>query len=340
MCSEEAAEAAGLRYVTDEMPGITRRRQGRGFSYVRSCGTVVRDAAERARIDAIVIPPAWTEVWICADRRGHIQATGRDDRGRKQYRYHPGWREERDADKFDRLADFGRMLPDLRTSVDADLRRRGLPRDKVLALIVSLLDRTLIRVGNDAYAVENDSYGLTTLRGEHVEVDAGRVRFDFTGKGGLDRQLALDDRRLAAIVHQCHALGGQELFAYEADGDVLDVGSDDVNRYLQRLTGSQITAKDFRTWGGSAIVTATLAMARPPERSRQVDAVVLSAIDVAAEVLGNTRAVCRSCYVHPAVPEAYRDGSLLALWQRSRGGGRLDRSESTLRNVLDSVGPP
>ncbi|CAN5814752.1 DNA topoisomerase IB [soil metagenome] len=332
--SRRAAEAAGLRYVTDTKPGLIRRRQGKGWSYRQADGSLVTDPAARARIGAIVIPPAWTDVWICRDPAGHSQATGRDGRGRKVYCYHPAWRELRDADKFDRLASFGAALPDLRAAVDADLRRRGLPEEKVLALVVRLLDDSLIRVGNDAYAEENGSYGLTTLLPEHVEVDADLVSFDFVGKSGLDHQVALADRRLARIIHACHELGGQELFAYETPDGPADVGSADVNAYLRRLTGDAVTAKDFRTWGGSAIATATLALSRLPEGDRDVDAVVLGAYDVAAELLGNTRAVCRACYVHPAVPAAYREGSLHEFWRRSRASTGLERKERALLKLL------
>ena len=301
--SLEAAAAAGLRYVTDEMPCIRRRRRGRGWEYTDPAGRRITDADERRRIDAIAIPPAWTEVWICPDPDGHILATGRDARGRKQYRYHPHWREARDETKFDHLGDFGRALPDLRRSSRAELSRRGLPREKVLALVVCLLDRTLIRVGNDEYAVANDAYGLTTVRGDHVEVDRGRVVFDFRGKGGAQWEVALQDPRLARLVQQCDELGGYELFAYEdADGHIVDVDSSDVNEYLRELTGDDITSKDFRTWGGTVEAAATLVAMGEPGSRREADRNVLAAIDRAAERLGNTRAVARASYVHPGSP--------------------------------------
>ena len=235
----DAATEAGLRYVSDELPGIRRVRRGRGFSYVDSGGQTVADPKVRARIEAIVIPPAWTEVWICAQADGHIQATGRDARGRKQYRYHTRWREFRDANKYDRLGEFGAVLPSIRTQVERDLARSGFPREKALALVVRLLDDTLIRVGNDEYAVSNESYGLTTLRPEHVEAFTDRVEFDFVGKGGLDRRITVHGRKLAKIVRQCSELGGQELFAYRDDArGVQDVGSADVNAYLGEITGA------------------------------------------------------------------------------------------------------
>jgi DNA topoisomerase-1 len=332
---EQVAVEAGLRYVSDLAPGIVRKKRGKGFSYERPDGTVITDPQERARIASIAIPPAWTDVWICPSADGHILATGRDARGRKQYRYHARWREVRDADKFGQLADFGAVLPDVRKAVDADLRRRGLPREKVLALVVKLLDETLNRIGNEAYAAENDSYGLTTLKPDHVEVQGDVLLFDFTGKSGLEHAVFLEDKQLARIVHQCHELGGQDLFAYQASGDVVDVTSTDVNAYLAELAGPGVTAKTFRTWGGTTIAAATLALDRPPETERQAEQAVLAAFDVASEVLGNTRAVCRSCYVHPVVPESYRSGDLANVWKRSRAGGELDRGERTVLKLLN-----
>ncbi len=331
---EAAAIDAGLCYVSDEQPGIRRQRRGKGFSYLAPDGTVIDDAATRRRIAAIAIPPAWTDVWICPSPPGHILATGRDARGRKQYRYHPRWREVRDSDKFEYLAAFGAYLPDVRAAVEGDLRRRGLPREKVLALVVKLLDETLIRIGNEAYAADNDSYGLTTLKGDHVEVDGDEMVFDFVGKGGLDREVRLSDRRLAELVHRCHELGGQDLFAYRSGGALIDVSSGDVNQYLRDLTGTDVTAKDFRTWGGTAKAAATLAIGRPPTSATQAEKSILAAYDVAAEVLGNTRAVCRSCYVHPVVPASYRTGELHEAWKRSRDGRGLDRSERTVLRLL------
>jgi DNA topoisomerase I len=331
-----AADEADLYYVTDEIPGLTRRRRGKGFSYHAPDGSTITDPGERARIEAIVIPPAWTDVWICPIPDGHILASGRDDRGRKQYRYHPRWREVRDTDKYDRLAAFGAMLPDLRRHLDGDLRRRGLPREKVLALVVQLLDETLIRVGNDTYAEANESFGLTTLRPDHVEVSSTTIEFDFVGKGGVERQLAVRDPRLARIVRQCHELRGQDLFSYrDEDGEVVNVGSSHVNAYLREIAGAEVTAKHFRTWGGTVTAAETLLEVAPPETDRDADANVLAAIDAAADTLGNTRAVCRSCYVHPAVPDAYRDGRLHEAWGSSREARWFRRAERTVLKVLE-----
>ncbi|MEJ7583763.1 MAG: hypothetical protein WKF43_06645 [Acidimicrobiales bacterium] len=331
---EAAAAEAGLRYVSDEAPGIRRKKRGKGFSYALPDGTVITNRGERARIASLAIPPAWTDVWICSRHDGHILATGRDDRGRKQYRYHPRWREVRDADKFGQLSAFGAGLPDVRRVVEADLARRGLPREKVLALVVKLLDTTLIRVGNESYAVENESYGLTTLKSDHVEVEGDTVAFDFVGKSGLEHALILEDRRLARIVHACHELEGQDLFTYRADGELFDVTSSDVNRYLADVAGTRVTAKDFRTWGGTASAAAALAVTRPPENDTQAGKSILAAYDVAAEVLGNTRAVCRSCYVHPVVPDAFRTGDLHVAWKRARARDGLSRVERTVLKLL------
>ncbi len=332
--SQASADSAGLRYVSDEVPGIVRRRRGKGFSYTLPDGTVLADADERARIAALAIPPAWTDVWICPAPDGHILATGRDDRGRKQYRYHPEWSRVRSEDKFGALPAFADALPCLRERVDADLRRRGLPREKVLGLVVRLLDRTLIRVGNDAYAAENESYGLTTMLPDHVEVNGACLAFDFTAKGGLDRTVYVEDARLAKIIHQVSELGGQELFSYQADGAVADVSSTDVNAYLRETIGAGITAKHFRTWGGTVSAAAALALTRPPETDAQADKAVLAAFDVAAEVLGNTRTVCRESYVHPAVPEAFTSGTLAELWPRSRATKHLSRQERLVQRLL------
>jgi len=332
---QEVAEAAGLRYTSDASPGIRRVRRGKGFSYQRSDGSRVA-GTDRDRIAALAIPPAWTDVWICPSAHGHIQATGRDVKGRKQYRYHDRWREVRDADKFDRLTVFGVLLPDLRAKLDADLRRRGLPRERVLALVVRLLDETLIRVGNSEYAADNDTYGLTTLRRRHVKTTANRVEFDFVGKSGVEHDVTVSDPQLARLVRKTSDLGGQDLFTYEdeARGTAI-VTSSDVNDYLRSLASVDITAKDFRTWGGTVIATETLAQLGPPDDEREADANVLVAVDAAAEALGNTRTVCRTCYIHPAVPEAYRDGSLTDLWKRSRSVAGRSRSEQATLAVLE-----
>ena len=334
--AELAARAAGLRYVNDAKPGIRRVRRGKGFSYVGTGGEPV-GPDERKRIEALAIPPAWTDVWICPRPDGHVQATGRDAKGRKQHRYHPDWRRFRDATKYERLVDFGAGLPALRAAVDRDLGLPGFPREKALALVVTLLDRTLVRVGNDEYATSNSSYGLTTLLADHAEVDGAKVVLDFVGKSGTAQKIALEDRRLARLVRRCSELGGQELFSY-LDGDrVCDVGSSDVNDYLREKTGAEVTAKHFRTWGGTCAAAAALVLCRPPATVKQAEAQVLAAIDVAACVLGNTRAVCRSSYVHPAILDAHRSGDLLEAWKRSRATERAGRAERTVLSVLQQA---
>jgi len=333
--AEAVAEEAGLRYVSDAEPGIRRRRNGRGFSYRDVDGTPVSQTV-RARIEALAIPPAWNDVWICARANGHLQATGRDARGRKQYRYHDTWREVRDADKFSRLAEFGEALGALRGQVDADLATPGAGREQVLAAVVRLLDDTLIRVGNEEYAVTNDSYGLTTLRPEHLdEVHRSAFSLRFVGKSGVEHDVTVRDPKLARLVRRCNDLDGQMLFSYRAeDGALLSVSSSDVNDYLRRHVGAHTTAKDFRTWGASALTTETLAPLDPPSTDAEAEAHVIEAIDTAAEQLRNTRAVCRQSYVHPLVLDAYRDGSLHESWQHSRRTGRLDRADRTLLRVL------
>jgi DNA topoisomerase I len=343
---EEVAEAAGLLYESDARPGITRRRRGRGFSYLRPNGEPV-SAAERDRIQALVIPPAWTDVWISPSPRGHIQATGRDQRGRKQYRYHDRWREVRDADKFDRLAVFGVILPDLRAQLASDLGRHGLPRERVLALVVRLLDETLIRVGNSEYAADNDTYGLTTLRRRHARASNRRVEFDFVGKSGIEHEVTVADPTLARLVRRTSELGGQDLFTYEdADGATAAVTSSDVNDYLRSITHLDITAKDFRTWGGTVIATETLATIEQPDDAdgdvddARIDRDILVAVDAAAGALRNTRTVCRNCYIHPAVPEAYRSGTLVPTWKRARAGAGRSRAEQATLAVLEDQPAP
>jgi DNA topoisomerase-1 len=332
--AELAAEEAGLRYVTDAEPGIRRRRRGRGFSYHAPDGSLL-NGSTKERIGSLVIPPAWRDVWICRDRNGHLQATGRDDRGRKVYLYHPRWREVRDGHKFAQLADFGRALPDLRRQIDADLGLRGMPLRRVVALVVRLLDDSLVRVGNPEYEADNETYGLTTLRRRHVSVTGSTVAFEFVGKSGVEHDVSVSDRRLAAMVRRCHELDGKRLFSYVEDGCVCDVTSSDVNEYLQQAVGPGTSAKDFRTWGASALATGTLAELGPPADDKQADADALVAFDRAASALGNTRAVVRSAYVHPTVPESHRDGSLAEVWRRARGGERMDRAERTLLRLIE-----
>jgi DNA topoisomerase-1 len=307
----DAADSAGLSYVTDERPGILRRRAGKGFAYQLPTGGPVRDAATLKRIRSLAVPPAWRQVWICPQAEGHIQATGRDERGRKPYRYHPRWREVRDATKYHRLLEFARTLPAIRARVAEDMARPGLPREKVLATMVHLLETTLIRVGNDEYARENDSHGLTTLRSDHVEGAA--LRFEFRGKGGRPWRLSLRDRRVARIVRALQDLPGQELFQYrDAEGVPRAVGSADVNAYLRGIAGPEVTAKDFRTWAGT--VPAALALRGCERFDSQAAAKrnLRAAIERVAARLGNTSTICRQCYVHPEVLDGYLDGAFAA----------------------------
>jgi DNA topoisomerase-1 len=305
----ETAARAGLHYVTDGLPGIRRQRVGRGWVFFAPDGSRITDPVERARIQALVVPPAWTEVWICPDPRGHIQVTARDARGRKQYRYHPRYREARDKSKFRRMLEFSEILPDVRERVERDLRAHDLSRRQILATVVRLLDKTLIRVGNDEYARENRSFGLTTLRGRHVQVEGARLHFSFRGKSGVNHQVKITDRRLARIVQQCQDLPGQELFQYvDSRGKRQTISSDDVNAYLRETTGRDITAKDFRTWAGTMLAAKELCALGPPTSRRQAERNVVRAIDAVADRLGNTRAVCRKYYVHPALVRAYLTG--------------------------------
>ena len=307
-----SAEAVGLRYVTDAMPGIRRRRHGRGFSYVGPDGRVVRDRAQLRRFRALVIPPAWTEVWICADPDGHLQVTARDARGRKQYRYHPSFREQRDETKFERMMALSDVLPRLRERVERDIALPGLPRPKVMATVVWLLERTLIRIGTHEYAKANKSYGLTTLRRRHVRVEGSRLRFEFRGKSGVAHAVSLTDRRIARIVQQCRELPGQELFQYvDDDGGRQSVQAEDVNAYLREAAGQDVTAKDFRTWAGTMITAETLRAMGAAATKKEAERNVRLAVDQTAARLGNTRTVCRKYYIHPALIDAYLDGSVL-----------------------------
>lgn len=309
-----AAREAGLRWVSDAAPGITRVRRGRGFVYRRADGRLVGDRHVLARIRGIVIPPAWTRVWICERADGHVQASGYDARGRKQYRYHPDWRRVRDAEKYERLVDFATRLPALRRRVARDLAREGLPREKVLATVLRLLELTMIRVGNDEYARTNGSYGLTTLRTRHVAVSAATLRFRFRGKSGITHEVDVTDRRLARIVRRCQDLPGQELFQWvDADGAPHVIDSSDVNAYLRDVVGEEFSAKDFRTWAGTVEAARVLAGVLPvPETAAGRKRQVVETVKAVAQALGNTPAVCRRCYVHPAVLDAYEGGRTLA----------------------------
>jgi DNA topoisomerase-1 len=334
------AEAAGLTYVTDTVPGITRERRGRGWAYRRPDGTLVTDPDERAWIDAIGIPPAWSEVWISPTPDGHILATGFDTRGRKQYRYHPRWRAVRDATKFHRMEEFGQGLPSLRRRVDEDLDHSGLTRERVLATVVRLMDETLIRIGNEEYARQNQTFGLTTLRREHVRIEGpDEFMFEFRAKSGKEQRVRLADPRLARVVHACHELPGQELFAYVDDnGRIVNVGSSDVNAYLRAATRAIFTAKDFRTWGGSVVAAEALADLGPPRSPTDARKKIVAAIDAAAERLNNTRAVCRSSYVDPRVPDSYLDRTLDDAFHRARERERLRRAEAATLLVVAGTG--
>ena len=327
-----AAKAAGLRYVHDDRPGIRREAARDGFRYLDAHGEPVADDATLKRIRSLAIPPAWTDVWICPQANGHLQATGRDARGRKQYRYHPKWREVRDEVKYERMINFGKALPQIRKEVDRALSLPGLPRDKVLATIVYLLEATMMRIGNDEYARENKSYGLTTLRNRHVKIDGSDVEFRFRGKSGVYHDVKVHDRRLARIIQRTRDLPGQDLFQYLDDnGERHTVGSADVNDYLRTITGEDYTAKDFRTWSGTVLAALALQEFEAVDSDAQARKNVVRAIESVAERLGNTPSVCRKCYVHPAVLDAYLDGTMLE--------GLRARAEESLVEDLHDLQP-
>jgi DNA topoisomerase-1 len=342
----KTASAAGLKYVTDGVPGITRRRAGRGWAFYKPDGSRITDADQRNRIKSLVIPPAWTDVWICPDPRGHIQATGRDARGRKQYRYHPRYREARDTSKFRRLLEMSEVLPGIRERVERDLCAPELSRHQVLAAVVRLLDKTLIRVGNDEYLKAYHSYGLTTLRRQHVEVDGATLRFSFRGKSGVQQALSVTDRRIARIIQRCQDLPGQELFRYVDDSAMqATVTSDDVNEYLREISGRNITAKDFRTWGGTILAGTELRALGPAANQREARRNINRTIDIVARRLGNTRAVCRKYYVHPALLRAYLQGLTAGPAAAARGhkalrkrtGAALRRDEVAILQFLQKL---
>ena len=339
----KAAVRAGLRYVTDGSAGITRKRSGSGWAYFEPDGARIRDPEKRRRLNALAIPPAWTEVWICPDPDGHIQATARDARGRKQYRYHADYRAARDRSKFRRMIEFSEALPRLRERIERDLRAQELSRRQIVATVIRLLDRTLIRVGNDEYARQNRSFGLTTLRRRHVAVKGATLRFSFRGKSGIEHDVALTDRRLARIVQRCQDLPGTEMFQYvDAFGKRQAVSSDDVNERLREISGRDVTAKDFRTWGGTMHAAVALRAMGEAASRREADRNILRALDVVAEHLGNTRAVCRKYYVHPAILEAYLLGRTAALPpqmparadRRRRGAAGLRHDEVAVLQFL------
>jgi len=306
-----SARAAGLRYVSDQSPGIRRKRVGKAFTYLASDGRTIRDGEIIRRVKSLAIPPAWTDVWICLDARGHLQATGRDARGRKQYRYHHRWREVRDTVKYDRMLAFAEALPKIREQTDRDLERPGLPREKVLATIVRLLEDTRIRIGNDEYRIDNGSYGLTTLRNRHVSVIGAEVRFTFRGKSGKQHNIELHDRRMARIIKRFREIPGQELFQYiDENGEARAIDSADVNEYLGQIAGEDFTAKDFRTWSGTILAARFLRETAEAVNTRGAKKHIVRAVARVAEDLGNTPAVAKKGYIHPAVIAAYLSGGL------------------------------
>ncbi len=332
---ETAARAAKLRYVSDAKPGIRRERVQNGatatFVYRNPDGSEVTDERTLARIKSLVIPPAWENVWICRVPNGHLQAVGRDARGRKQYRYHPRWRIVRDEAKYSHMLAFGRVLPEIRKRVEADLARPGLPREKVLAAIVRLLETTLARVGNEEYAKSNKSFGLTTLRNRHVKVAGTHLTFDFRGKHGVKHHIDLQDRRLSRIVARCRELPGQELFHYlDEDDQPRGVDSDDVNAYLREVSGEEITAKDFRTWAATNLAALALNELEAFDTQAKAKKNVVQAVEAVSKMLGNTPAICRKCYIHPAIFEGYLDGSLIE-GLKSRADETLAHPQGGLR---------
>jgi len=337
----DSARTAGLRYVSDAMPGVKRVRKGRGFAYVDASGRVIRAGDQIRRFRSLVIPPAWTSVWICPHDDGHLQVTARDAKGRKQYRYHPEFRLARDGTKFGRLFDFGEVIWKIRLKVEHDVLLPGLPREKVLATVVWLLERTLIRVGTEEMSKANKSYGLTTLRRRHVAVDGTQMRFEFRGKSGIEHAVTVDDPYIARIVQRCQDLRGEELFKYlDDDGRRQTVQAQHVNEYLRQAAGVDITAKDFRTWAGTMIAAQVLRDLGPAPTKKQAERNVVQAIDHTASRLGNTRTVCRKYYIHPALVSAYLDGQILPPSPRLRvrkvrkPGGKLRKHEAEVLEFL------
>jgi DNA topoisomerase-1 len=328
----DAAETAGLLYVSDEEPGIRRKKSGKGFTYQKPDGSKVADKATLDRIKSLAIPPAYTDVWICAKANGHIQATGRDAKGRKQYRYHPAFREVRESTKYEHMLEFAQGLPAIRKTIDEHMSLRGLPREKVLATVVHLLENTLIRVGNADYVKQNKSYGLTTLRDPHVKVEGGALRFQFKGKSGKMWKLQVKDRRIARIVKACQDLPGQDLFQYlDENGEQQSVTSADVNAYLKEITGRDITAKDFRTWAGTVLAALALKEFEQFDSEAKAKKNIRAAIEKVSGRLGNTPSICRKCYVHPEVFSSYMDGELLLEIK--------EEIETELREDLPSLKP-
>lgn len=315
--SVESAKAAGLIYVSPEQPGIRRVKSGQGFRYVTPDGRSVTDKVTLGRIKRLAIPPAWQDVWICAKENGHLQALGKDARGRKQYRYHPRWREVRDDSKYNHMIEFAKALPRIRARVQKDLKRSGLPREKVLATVIKILETGLVRVGNDEYARDNKSYGLTTMQDRHAAIDGSTIRFQFRGKSGKHHKIEIEDRRLAKIVANCQAIPGQELFQYiDENGEPRDITSSDVNEYLHEITHSDFTAKDFRTWGGTVLAAIALREFEKFDSKAQAKKNLVRAIEAVAQRLGNTPAVCKKCYIHPLILNSYLDGTMLETMEK------------------------
>jgi DNA topoisomerase-1 len=338
----KSAKVSHLRYVTDDLPGITRKRNRKGFLYFDPQGRRLRQPENLHRIKSLAIPPAWEHVWISPWADSHLQATGRDARGRKQHRYHPRWREVRDQTKFDRMSAFGRVLPFLRRRLTRDLARPGLPRDKLLATVVKLLETTFIRVGNEEYARHNRSFGLTTMRSKHVKVTGAKIRFEFRGKGGKAFSLDLNDRRLAKIVNHCQDLPGQELFQYiDEEGQSRTINSSDVNEYLREVTREDFTAKDFRTWAGTVLAVSAFRAIKQVDSKAHAQRNIVNAIETVARKLGNTRSVCRKCYIHPAIIDSYVNGSLLnalspkAHRETAQWLNKLNPDESAVMAILE-----
>src|SRR4051812_48738932 len=331
-----SAVAAGLRYVSDSMPGIRRHRHGRGFTYVGPDGDVIRGREALKRFKSLVIPPAWTDVWICAYEDGHLQVTARDARGRKQYRYHPRFRQHRDGTKFERMFELSDVLWKIRERVESDIELPGLARDKIMATVVWLLETTLIRVGSDEYRKSNKSFGLTTLRRRHVAVVGSEMRFEFRGKSGVQHAVSVADKRIARIVQRCQELRGEELFKYiDDEGKRQTVDAEDVNAYLQEITGREITAKDFRTWAGTMLVAEALRKIGPAKTKREAEKNVVAAVDVTAKRLGNTRSVCRKYYIHPALIEAYLEGSVLPPLPERQWSKRKSQGPTLRQHEID-----
>jgi len=342
LAPEQAARQAGLRYVSREQPGFRRVKNGRGFKYLNAKGKPA-STADRKRIKAMVLPPAWRDVWICPLADGHLQATGKDVRGRLQYRYHALWTSARNTSKYDTMPAFGRALPAIRRTVHGHMKLKGMPRQRVIACIVHLLDQTLIRVGNDEYARDNESFGLTTIRNRHVKVRGGDIRFNFSGKSGKRNESSLQDAAAGKIIRHCQELPGQELFGYLGeDGKTVDLGSGDINEYLAEITGEGFTAKDFRTWGGTAAAAEAYASFEPPSAKtslseREMKQRCTEAVKAASVVLHNTVATCRKFYVHPKLADAYADGSLhrAFAWAKShRRPGRMTTAERAVLRLL------